>query len=273
MTDDDIYDRSLRRHKRSDEYTLEIENNFEPIIYELDEDFVKNNFPNLNIASVEIQNLPVIIEEDPSIQDHQYETPKYDSAPSTYTIDDHNIQKHYQYETPQHNSAPYGVENNIFLDNHNYPDYHHEASIENQHFVRNKQEEFVMSPSNLPNKKDSLDDLKNENDLKNDEISKNKNNSTSKIQIPVKSEEKLSFTQKLIKNNTKNDNWTQTKLINDNNTDPIVGIVNMRIVGGKLSSPAAWPWLVGIFKNGLFSCGGSIITEKWVLTAAHCTMM
>ncbi|KAG5899669.1 hypothetical protein JTB14_015159 [Gonioctena quinquepunctata] len=43
-----------------------------------------------------------------------------------------------------------------------------------------------------------------------------------------------------------------------------------RVVGGKPSQPAAWPWLVSIYKNGIFHCGGVLINELWVVTAAHC---
>lgn len=45
---------------------------------------------------------------------------------------------------------------------------------------------------------------------------------------------------------------------------------NSRVVGGKPSQPAAWPWLVSIYKNGIFHCGGVIINEFWIVTAAHC---
>lgn len=43
-----------------------------------------------------------------------------------------------------------------------------------------------------------------------------------------------------------------------------------RVVGGKPSQPAAWPWLVSIYKNGIFHCGGVLINEIWVVTAGHC---
>lgn len=55
--------------------------------------------------------------------------------------------------------------------------------------------------------------------------------------------------------------------INDT-ADPI--LQTSRVVGGKPSQPAAWPWLVSIYKNGIFHCGGVIIDELWILTAAHC---
>lgn len=43
-----------------------------------------------------------------------------------------------------------------------------------------------------------------------------------------------------------------------------------RVVGGNPSQPAAWPWLVSIYKNGIFHCGGVLINEQWIVTAAHC---
>ena len=39
-----------------------------------------------------------------------------------------------------------------------------------------------------------------------------------------------------------------------------------RIVGGSESSPGKWPFLVKFNMH----CGGSIISDKWVMTAAHC---
>ena len=43
-----------------------------------------------------------------------------------------------------------------------------------------------------------------------------------------------------------------------------------RIVGGIASHPAAWPWVVTIYRNGLFHCGGVIVNELWIMSAAHC---
>ncbi|KAM9316571.1 serine protease 56 [Gastrophryne carolinensis] len=43
-----------------------------------------------------------------------------------------------------------------------------------------------------------------------------------------------------------------------------------RIVGGSITSPGSWPWLVNIRLNGELMCGGVIIGDAWVLTAAHC---
>lgn len=44
----------------------------------------------------------------------------------------------------------------------------------------------------------------------------------------------------------------------------------VRIVGGDRSVPHSWPFIVALYKNGLFHCGGTIINENWILSAAHC---
>ena len=41
-------------------------------------------------------------------------------------------------------------------------------------------------------------------------------------------------------------------------------------MGGEESSDAEWPWVVSIRKNGTHHCAGSLLTSRWVLTAAHC---
>lgn len=44
-----------------------------------------------------------------------------------------------------------------------------------------------------------------------------------------------------------------------------------RIVGGLDAMPMEFPFIVAIYKDGNFHCGGSIYNEHWIITAGHCT--
>lgn len=49
-----------------------------------------------------------------------------------------------------------------------------------------------------------------------------------------------------------------------------------RVIGGSNAPEGAWPWMAlygkGTSANPRFTCGGSIITKRHVLTAAHCLL-
>lgn len=43
-----------------------------------------------------------------------------------------------------------------------------------------------------------------------------------------------------------------------------------KVVGGRESLPGSWPWLVAVYQDGAFHCGGVILNEFWIMSAAHC---
>merc|ERR1712183_103719 len=43
-----------------------------------------------------------------------------------------------------------------------------------------------------------------------------------------------------------------------------------RIVGGFEAAENQWPWQVALFIDNAWFCGGALISENYVMTAAHC---
>ncbi|XP_062957276.1 prostasin [Cynocephalus volans] len=54
-------------------------------------------------------------------------------------------------------------------------------------------------------------------------------------------------------------------------TEALCGVIpQARITGGSSAAPGQWPWQVSITYEGIHVCGGSLVSEQWVLSAAHC---
>jgi len=52
---------------------------------------------------------------------------------------------------------------------------------------------------------------------------------------------------------------------------PTVPHRSKRIIGGTYAPRGAWPWQVALrFMTGIYMCGGALISDRWVVTAAHC---
>lgn len=45
---------------------------------------------------------------------------------------------------------------------------------------------------------------------------------------------------------------------------------DQRIVGGEPTELYEYPWQAGLLYNNAFYCGGALINDRYVLTAAHC---
>ncbi|XP_037687358.1 transmembrane protease serine 11D-like [Choloepus didactylus] len=50
----------------------------------------------------------------------------------------------------------------------------------------------------------------------------------------------------------------------------LMTLSEQRIIGGTDAGEGDWPWQVSLQRNNVHICGGSLISNAWILTAAHC---
>lgn len=69
--------------------------------------------------------------------------------------------------------------------------------------------------------------------------------------------------------------FPEPELIHRDRVMPVQDNIEGRITGGSTASVGQFPYQVGLsLKVSTYSsawCGGSLINNQWVLTAAHCT--
>ncbi|XP_012500787.1 PREDICTED: transmembrane protease serine 11A [Propithecus coquereli] len=50
----------------------------------------------------------------------------------------------------------------------------------------------------------------------------------------------------------------------------VIPLIVNRIMSGDIAAKAAWPWQASLQRNNIHQCGATLISNTWLVTAAHC---
>lgn len=170
-----------------------------------------------------------------------------------------------------------GLPMNPLAQSQRYPSFRHlVASVPSFQAILSKKISKTSEESVINTKYDSSAPPKHENDKTESELATIKPFTTKAEQTSESTNFKISNMNYTAKSEKERDDGFPSQspnsydlLVSDcgtTGTRPYEG----RVVGGDLVANALYPWMVSITYRYFFICGGTIISSKFVLTAAHC---